>query len=151
MFSFCLALLLSGVSWDEMHTLKQHPPWTTVGGYYTILWPCSLYFSPQYFRLQVPGLVQGWSSKLKPNQLHTQVVRLECVWIWKPEKCFMLEWFQKVAGKIFREKRCQHKQSWAASGAIDPFTACCFYIFTLLFFRFSTKQKKWSISSTKEE
>lgn len=150
MFSFCLVLLLSGVSWDEMHTQKQHPLWTTVGGYYTILWPHLLYFSPRYFLPQVPGLVQGWSSKLKPNQLHTQVVRLECVWIWKSEKCFTLERFQKVVGKIFREKRCQHKQPWAASGALDPFPAHSFKVLNLLFFRLSTKPKEWRILSTKE-
>lgn len=149
MFSFCLALLLSGVSWDEMHTPKQHPRWTTVGGYYTILWPCLLSFSHWYFLLQVPGLVQRQSSKLKPNQLHTQVVRLECVWIRKPEKCFTLECFQKAVGKVFRDANINsHGLLWVTS---DPSSVPPLYTFTLLFFSFSIKRgKKWSNLSTKE-
>lgn len=93
---------VAGVSWDEMHTPETASPWTTVGGYYTILLFTKLYFHPWYFLLQVPGLVQGWSSKLKPNQLHTQVVTLENVFESEnQEKCLMLERFQKIVGKLF--------------------------------------------------
>lgn len=117
--------------------------------YYSVA-PLAL-FSPLVFSSAGARSGSGMKLKVKTKSIAYTGGYTRMCWIWKPEKCLMLERFQKIVGKLFTTRWCQGKQSWAASKPLTPFRITPSAYLLCYFLDLAQSKEKCSILTTKED